>query len=673
MKKLYILLLCMVLILTSCSQQSPIDSSKAFVEQWKNGKYDDMYGLLSESSKGKISKEDFTSRYNKIFSAIGLKDMEQTFGEEMVEKDTAYIPVDITFHTNTISSFKQSYTIPLVKEKSGWKIDWSTKLIFPSLEDDEGVYIEEVRPKRGSILDRYQNAMALDGEAYTVGAVPGSIPDKEEFAKNLGSIIEVTPDYILKQLSQKWVKDDTFVPLKSYPINISDEFKNQILAVKGVKLSSKHIITRQYPYEDTAAHITGYVQKANKEDMEKHPERGYDENSLIGRSGIERSMNDILSGKKGYTIYIKDKDKKKKSDIAKLDVEHGDNVVLSIDGELQTLSSKLLDGQKGSIVVLQPITGEVLTMASNPSYDPNPFPLGISSSQWEALSNNEDKPFVNRAISAYTPGSTLKPFIAAMGLTEGVITPHTIVEEAKNTTWRPSDEWGDRAIHRTPHPDGPVNLRNAIVWSDNIYFAWTALNLGGPNIEKYAKLYSFGVDVPFPLQVAPSQIKKGASPWIEPLVADTGYGQGEVLISPLQLASMYTVFSNNGSMVWPKLVNKTTDSEENIKSSFGRNMARNNMIDGKTNEILLAALIDTVEDPSGTAHGIKMPNIKLAAKTGTAQINEEKDKEIAWIVAFTVDQTENPLLVCIALEVPANQGAIKIDIAKKIFETYYNR
>ena len=474
-------------------------------------------------------------------------------------------------------------------------------------------------------------------------------------------MLEVKEEYILKQLDQKWVKDDTFVPIKSYPFNMPKTFKDELLKIKGVKLSSNHMTARKYPGEDLYANITGYVQLINEKQLKEKEKDGYKANDFIGCQGIEKSMETKLKGTKGYTLYAKGEEKGDKRVIAKLSVKNGNDITLTIDPHLQEVCYMAMGDHKGSIVALQPKTGEVLAMLSRPSFDPNLFPTGISNSKWEELSKDENYPFINRCTSLYSPGSTFKPFTAFMALDKGVITPDTVAEEAENEEWYPSpEEWPQYAVRRVPHPAGPVNLRNALVWSDNIYFGWTALKLTGPVIEDYSKKIGFKEELPFAIPVQKSHIKKGSSPWAEPLVADTGYGQGEVQISPLQLASMYTAFVNGGDMMLPQLI-MGAEPKPWIKDAIPDDIAK------KTSDIL----IDVVKDNSGTAHSLEIPDISLAAKTGTAQLGKQKDeeREIAWVVAYTT-QSDNPLLVCITLEVPEGQGKEKLEMAKKIFTEY---
>lgn len=702
MKKLILSIICILFLITACipfqirdihdtesekeRQDTAIYALNMYLDLWQDGKYEDMYNLLSTSSKEEIDKEKFVERYNNIFSAIGLVDMDidiqdetdETKDEEKSEdledlnSSQEQFIVFITFNTNTVPNFKQEYTIQLVKQEDNWKIDWSPSLIFSNMDYGDVVNIEKTQRTRGEILDRNNEVLANTSNVYTVGAVPSAIPDTDIFVKKLAPIIEVSEDYILDQLNQSWVTDDSFVPLRSYPLSITKEFKDEILGVKGVMLSSQHKLARQYTKGERLAQVTGYVQNIDEERLENLANKGYTQEDIIGRQGIEATMEETLREQNGYKIDILDEEGNTKATIAETEGADGDNIVLSIDSYLQDICYKAMTDHKGTIVAMNPKTGETLAMVSKPSFDPNMFSFGISQEEWNEIKDNEYHPLINRSVKAYIPGSTFKPFTAAMALDAGVISPDTVVKEAQNKEWYPSNDWGSTPIRRVDHPAGDVNLKNALIWSDNIYFAWTALELGGNEIAQYATKYGLGEDIPFELAVDNSQIKKESTNWNDQLVADTGYGQGEVLIAPLQLASMYTAFFNDGNILIPQLVREVkSPSGESIKT-FQTKTWKQKVMEKDTADTIYSYMIDVVEDTTGTANSLQMPNIRIGAKTGTAQLGTDGKQELAWLVAFTANQ-ERPLLLTICLEVPTNKGSDKFDIANTIFKEYYGQ
>ncbi|MFO7929362.1 MAG: penicillin-binding transpeptidase domain-containing protein [Candidatus Humimicrobiaceae bacterium] len=644
-----------------------MEAAQKYLALWNEENYEGMYQMLSSAAKSNIGQETFLNRYNNIFSSLKLNHLKITAGEISIEDENALLPVKIIFDTETVGSFEDNYVLALIYEEKQWKIEWTPSLIFSMLEPGDETYIARQPPERGFILDKYGDHLACKGPGYEVAGVPGKIPDQEEFAKMLAPLLEVSEEYILTELNRDWVQPDHRVPLRNLPFNITQEFKEELLSIQGVLLSTIEI--RQYPHEGLFAHITGYVAPITAEQLEAKTDQDYYPEDLVGYTGLEASMEEELHGQAGYTLFIRNSNKEHKITIAQSPVQDGHDIILAVDPHLQSIISKAMGDKKGTIIAINPGTGEVLAMISKPTYDPNVFPPKIMPSAWEKLSEKEDSPFLNRASgSLYPPGSTIKPFIAAMGLEHQIITSNTIVEEAKNLEWKPSPEWGDYLIRRIEHPEGDINLDRALVWSNNIYFAWLALELGGETIKEYANSYGFGEPLHFPLPTATPQIKNANSDWSPILLANTGYGQGEMLITPLQLATIFTAFANRGDIMQPLLITEIRNVEGQTVNSFSPAIWKEQTISPSSLDIILPSLVNVIEDTTGTGYDARITELTIAGKTGTAQLGSHQ--EIRWFVVFTLSE-DNPLLLCIALEAGEETESSKLDIASEILSRYY--
>lgn len=672
--KKYLPIIMIMVMLIGCGQANPMETAKSYTNAWAKLDFEEMYEALSQESRESISKDDFVERYGTIFSAIELNSLDLDLQEILIEGDDAYLPIDVVFNTETVESFQTHFTLPLILEDKQWKVVWTPSLIFPDMVEEDQVRLTSQHALRGDILDREDNPIAIEGEAYTVGGVPGKIPDRNEFAKALAPLLELTEEKILDELSKDWVRDDTLVPLRNFPLSISAEFKDKILSVKGVMLVTNLVTdSRRYLNNELYSHIVGYVQRVSGEDLEE--KEGYRDRDLIGRQGIEASMEGHLHGKSGYSLFIRDADGNKKSTIAEIPARHGNTIRLTLDPDLQARARKALQGHVGSVTVLDGKSGEVLAMVSYPDYNPNIFPNGVLPSSWEALTEHPDKPFINRSTYAlYPPGSTIKPFSAVMALEEGVINPNTVVEEAQKRSWTPKlEDWNAPPIVRTNHPEGPVNLDKALVWSDNIFFAWAALRSSYETMESYAGRLGIGQPLPFDVPVSRSILKRQDTAWSKHLLASSAIGQGEVLVTPLQMAAMYTAFINQGDMVLPKTIKDISTPEGEILEEFEREVWIPSAIPPKWVDTILPSLIGVVEDEGGTGRSLALDGLTIAAKTGTAQKDgpaDEEKEEIAWLAAFTPDSPD-PLVVVVALEVPAGEGRAKFDIVREIFMEYY--
>ena len=295
-------------LLTACQKANPMDTAQAYIDAWSALDFEKMYDTLSNDSQESIDKDKFVERYETILSAIQLNNVELSPQELIQEEDKAFLPLDAVFNTDTVDSFEAHFTLNLVLEEDEWKIVWTPSLIFPDLGPEDQVRIVSKHALRGDITDRKGNPIAIEGEAYTVGAVPGKIPDKQEFAKALAPLLEMEEEKILAELSQDWVKDDTLVPLRNFPLNISQEFKDELLSVKGVMLASNVVTdSRRYLDNDLYSHVVGYVQRVSAEDLEQN--KNYSAQDFIGKQGIEAAFEEHLHGIPGYTLFIRDKDK----------------------------------------------------------------------------------------------------------------------------------------------------------------------------------------------------------------------------------------------------------------------------------------------------------------------------------------------------------------------------
>lgn len=381
---------------------------------------------------------------------------------------------------------------------------------------------------------------------------------------------------------------------------------------------------------------------------------------MIGKSGLEAIYEDRLRGIDGIKINIVDKNSNEIKVIYNREVKHGEDIKLTIDSALQQTAYDALEDNNGATVSINPNTGEVLALVSTPAYNPNDFVLGLSTEKWNDLNTNESKPLYNRFQSNITPGSAFKPITAAIGIEENVLDPN----EDKGIVglkWQKDDSWGGYKVTRVHAYSLPANLENALIFSDNIYFARVALDIGAENFEKKLKEFGIGEKIPFEYGVSVSQFSSEDGINNEILLADSGYGQGNILMNPLQLSMMYTMFTNEGNILKPYL-----EYKENSEKSVWKN----NVISRQTAEIILNDLHSVVSKPNGTAHALFEQGINIAAKTGTAEIklaqDDESGTEIGWVVATTTNKENNILVTTFVEDVKDKGGSgYVIPIVKK--------
>ena len=628
------------------STHKPEAKWNEYVTLLQNNQYEDMYELLDSSSKAKISKEDFVSRNKNIYSGIEAKDIQINIVSTEKDGDTSTINYDTTMNT-VAGELEFSNKVKLIRELGkGYGVKWNSKVIFPELDDSDKVRVNTLKSRRGTITDRNGVELAKDSYLSNVGIVPGKLgSDKDSNIKKIASILEISSDKINNKLQADYVKDDMFIPIKDIPSG--SEKVVSLLQIPGVMIKEKD--SRVYPYGTQTAHLVGYVQDITADELEEKADMEYTENSIIGKAGLEKYYEDTLRGIDGADIYIQNSEGEKKSTIITKKSKNGTSLCLNIDINIQKKLYEELGNDKGTAVVMNPNTGEVLALASTPTYNSNDFILGLSEDKWNSLNNDPNKPLYNRFQATAAPGSSFKPITAVIGIDTGKI-DQNVDKSIHGLSWQKDSSWGNYNVTRVSEY-GEANMTNALIHSDNIYFAQAALDIGKDTFKEKLNAFGIGEKIPFEYPLYNSQISSSGEFANEVQLADSGYGQGEVLINPVQLASLYTMFVNDGNILAPVLTKANTNEQKIWKQ---------NVVSKENSNIILNDLKQIVENPNGTGHQAYTPGVEIAGKTGTAEIKKSQDDttgtELGWFVGMTLNKKPNNLLVVMMIEDVKNRG-----------------
>ena len=640
--------------------RTPEELLVEYMDHIPKQEYEEMYAMLHIEASGNISQEDFVTRNSAIYEGIEVQDMAVQIIAYDEEQMTVTYQTSFDTVAGTISLENEAL---FLKDEEGYKLVWDDSMIFPNLTSTDKLRVSTTQAERGEILDRNGRVLAGKGTASSVGIVPGKLENREEAIAQIAELLEITPEAIEKKLSAKWVKDDSFVPIKTIPrveeielMSISpdeevlkeNERHEKLLEIPGVMISDVEV--REYPLGEAAAHLVGYVQSVTAEDLEEHAGEGYTANSVIGRSGMEGLFESELKGQNGCRIYIVNSEGKEKEELACILVQHGQDIQLTIDANLQISLYEQFKEDKSCSVAMNPYTGEVLALVSTPAYDNNDFIMGLSSEQWTVLNEDENKPMYNRFRQVWCPGSTFKPITAAVGLESGAIDP---MEDYGNVglSWQKDASWGSYHV-TTLHAYEPVILENALIYSDNIYFAKAALKIGSEEMESSLTGLGFNEELPFEIKMAESQFSNTDGIKTEIQLADSGYGQGQILVNPLHMACIYSAFCNEGNIIKPYLVYQNeAEIEYWIPGAFSNETASR----------VLEGTKKVVNDSTGTGYAAHRDDIVLAGKTGTAEIKASKEDtsgtELGWFAIYTAEKDiECPILIISMVEDVKGRG-----------------
>lgn len=622
-----IMMIMAVFVLSGCSNKSEIKNTVNNYNKLLNEKnYGELYEILTRDSKNYIKdefggKEEFIKKYSAIYSAMNVSNIKIDVGEI---KSKSEIPIIVSMNTIGGKLKYDDAKIKLEREDNKYKIHWDESLILPEMIKGDKIKVETTKGTRGKILDRDGNLLAYNGEANYVNI--DSKVFKKENIKDLAKLLDISEEYIEKKIESN--------TNPQYAVNIvklskyENDKLDKVLKIEGITL--QNITSRVYAKGEAFGSLIGYIGDITAEELDNKSDNNYTSVSQIGKNGLEQVYEDKLRATDGAHIYIERESGN--LTVAKTKSSDGDDIKLSIDSKLQKEIYDEMDKEKGASIAMDSTNGEVLAMVSSPSYDSNTMVTYKTKSIAKEWEENKNACFDNRSNNLYSPGSTMKLITSSIGLENKIINPN---EEMKieGLNWQKSSSWGDYKVTRVKDISS-VNLYDAIVNSDNIYFADKSIKVGSEEFIEGAKKFGLGLDINFEYPMAKSQISNSGKIENEILLGDTGYGQGEVLTTPLQVTMAYSALANKGEIMTPRLV-----ISENKKEKVYNKAIREEDL-----KELQKDFSGVIDDPNGSGYLCKIDGINLAGKTGTAEIKSTKEdtsgNENSWFVAVDLDDSK---------------------------------
>ncbi len=659
---LFILIFVMVFMASCDTEEShdPLETFYDYMDSFESLDFTRMYTLLDEGSKEKISQEDYLLIYEMIYKGIPITEakmeprMDTTEMEQKIQgKDEVKIPTNFRL-LKAGEEIIYSTDITLKKEidqedQVNYKVSFSKELVYNEYDLGDTIETKEVAPVRGEIFDRNHKPLAENGEILWIGMVSGKSGTQEaEAIKALSQAFSIKEEVIKKKLKQKWVKDNMFVDMLKAPIERKEEMDGLIYRYPG--LTYRVITGRLYPYKEAAAHLTGYLGLVNKEEYAELEPLGFPIDTMVGRSGLELIYEEELRGQLGTETFLMSKDGVLKEKLTTFQNNKGKDLILTIDIDRQVRLYDSMEGEPGTASDVDYKTGEIYALVSSPAYDPNTFVFGHTKESYDALLNDKDNPLLNRFTKLYSPGSTIKPLMAATAFeTINFDENKTIAITGKK--WQKDSTWGNYYVTRVTDSGKPVDLGDAFVYSDNIYFAQMALELGQENLIKGMKAFGVGEPLNLGFKFDQDQLASEGSLEDEIVLADTGYGQGQVLFHSLTLPEALTAVAGGG--------------ERKILRLFEGGEAKTFTILSRENADKVFSLMKrAIDDPEGTGHDVYIEGRNLGGKTGTAEIGSGQDKqEIGWFTVIEKEDT-HPFITTMMLENTKDRGGSLLSVQK---------
>ncbi len=645
-----------------------------------------------ENTFENISEERFAALYESTFDMLDISSMSYSIESLNEGQYMTTLSYTLTYHSALAGDMTYGFNLALRNRNNSWTIPWSPSLVFPSMDWGDRIVKHRLTSARGEIVASKGFVMAENVGAHAILANTSEISEPTAFSQQAASLLGLDASALEKRIRGA-APGSSIMLDKLYPDELTDTLKEQLLLIDGVSIDSDgYGALRNYPFSDTLAHVLGYVGYIDKDKLDQYNEGRTDEDglynpdSIVGRSGLERLHESDLRGRDGYMIFIRSYDGINQGTLYNKDVQNGYDVRVTFDMDLQLRLEEVLDltlygdDVAAAVVVMNPTTGAIQAMSSYPSYDLNQLTRG-NTAYYKELTDDAQKPLLNRVTQGlYPPGSTFKAFTAAAALQYNVLTPdYVFTGKIVNDYWTPTEygTWIWPSIKRAEihNRELPLNMRNAILHSDNIYFANAALLMGEDRFIQFLENIGMNGSVPFELGSSKSQIVNENTDISYKLLADMGYGQGELLVTPLQLAAMFSAFANGGSMVVPRIVEgfyKTEGSRYSAVSIRESETWIENAVSQPAVSKLLPMLEDVVNSKyNGTGRPLRVKNCTVAGKTGTAEIGSDKSREISWFVGFrTGVSDEDARLALVMIEIPNEDKYtnLKFGIARAMLE-----
>ncbi len=593
------------------------DDSKALLK--------DIYPLALE----RYGREQIVDRNAKIHTDLGITDIEYTnlvpIRDDNKKGTQIFYAADVNFTSkygpisgNTLLSFIWH------PAENAWQLDWNPSLILPGLEETGQVQVEILKARRGEIFDRAGWPLAINKKIAEVSIVPQFF-DEEEIPQ-VNELLHLAEGTIEAKLNQTWVREDSLVPICLLPDLQNVDYK----AFRTLQLYWAEKNSRYYPFRDALAPLIGYAGTVTADDIVKYPEKNLSGDDIIGKTGLEQIYDELLRGEDGFRIYISGSYEKSLIEQAAVD---GSDLYLTIDAVGQRDLYEIIRDQNAAFSAMDPRTGDIIFLLSSPSYDPMDFVLGMSTRQYEQLLYDPKAPLTAKFSGATTPGSTQKLLTAIIALRNDP----SILNDAVEITgkqWQMDESWGNYFVTRYRELDRSFTLEEALVYSDNIYFARLACEMGVEVFNEGMKKLGVGQPISQDYPFARSQISNHGDLGEEEsiLLADSSYGQGELLLSQIHLAQIYASLLNGGYLKELKLI---LDEEPALRDK------QEPLITAEEIAVLSQAMERVVDEQY--PEQMMRKEVALAGKSGTAELGLDASGETrinTWFVGYERDNPE---------------------------------
>jgi len=654
----------------------------SFLDGWNEGDYTTMYSFLSSESKERISEQEFILRYQEVANEVALIGIDYELYVDQVSTSQAEVPFKVTYKSSIVDSISREMVLKLDLEDDLWRVQWDESMILPELAGGNYVLMDRATPPRATIYDRNGNPLAAQIEAAALGVWPSFVDLDED--TGLISLLSLLSNYRYDTISNMIAEalPGEYLPLGEVPTD-QDPKRLELLSTWGPAVASTYN-RRLYYGSGIAPHVVGYISALQEDEISEYRLKGYGNDERVGRKGIEYWGESILTGKHGGTLYLFNSEGKPIADLGSAPSQDGQEITTTLDREFQQQAQKAMSVYNGAIVVLERDTGRVLAMVSTPDFDPNAFET--DNYNWNTLVNeilnNPNNPQYNRAAQGQYPlGSVFKLITLAAGLESGRYKQDTTYDCGYTFEELPGFtryDWTYEHFQEdeVTKPSGFLTLPQTLIRSCNPFYWHVGLDLYRTGLTKAISdlSRSAGLGSITGIEVIDEETGNIPDPQSEVDAINLAIGQGDMLVTPLQVARMVAAFGNGGTLYRPQLVEKIASPVGEASFLFSPESQGTLAIKPENLLIIQEAMKGVVgsDRPRGTAFvAMKDLEIPIAGKTGTA--TSPTGEPHAWFAGYSYADNENkPDIAVVVIAENAGEGAeIAAPIFRRIIELYF--
>ncbi|MEA3326330.1 MAG: penicillin-binding transpeptidase domain-containing protein [Chloroflexota bacterium] len=648
-----------------------------FMGAWQDENYSAMYALLTAETRGEITEEAFTKKYLDTAVALTLQfetGIEYEVLRTVTNPDTAGTTLQVEFNTNLFGTLSRQIELAMFMEAGEWRLQWEPAMIMPELNG--GNVFESVRQStsRGDIYAKDGSPIAAQEDAVAIGFTPGGLDENlmSMFYTTMARLTIYQVDEIIEMVDNAYPGD--YIALGEVQQSDVDQNLSALSALSGVFLN--YYSSRFYYDGGLAPQSVGHLTYISEEDQNKYLRQGYSINERFGSTGIEYTFEDVLSGERGASLYLKDSTGQIIDKLGEKPAAPGQSITTTIDPDLQYLLQQSLGDYRGAIVVMEIDSGRVLSMVSNPQFDPNLF--DINNQNFVYADNpyfQENDPVFNRAASGQYPlGSVFKTITMAAALETGSFTKESEIY-CGHSIEVCGNELFDWTYEKEKPPSGDLTLPEGLMRSCNPWFYTIGeqLFLEGNNnaISDMARAFGLGeltgIEIPEQAGNIPEQVNSCE------LNTQLAIGQGEMTVTPLQVASFFAAIGNGGTRYRPAVIEQIAPENGSPSYTFEPETIGTLPVSDENLTVIQDAMREVIRNGRGTAH-LELATLRydIYGKTGTAQ-NPFGDSH-AWFAGYTQEGDEDrpDIAVAVILENAGEGSEMAAPVFRRVVSLYFS-